>query len=88
MLYRHDLPFDTCCRFTGGDASPARLLVARLAPTAAAQDDDVILERDDSAEQSGDSGVCQEAAAATDSMHSEITLRQSSGSVASLTGEC
>jgi hypothetical protein len=53
-----------------------QLLVARLSPTAAAGGEDDLTLQQDSAE----------GAAATDSMHSELTLRQS-GSLGSLEGE-
>ena len=53
-----------------------QLLVAKLSPTAAAGGEDDLTLQQDSAE----------GAAATDSMHSELTLRQS-GSLGSLEGE-
>lgn len=63
-----------------GDEPSPRLLVARLAPVA----DDVTPQPDDVTQQQDD--VTLQQGEATDSMHSEITLRRSSGSVASLQG--
>lgn len=63
-----------------GNEPSTQLLVARLAPVG----DDVTLQHDDITPQHDD--IMQQQGDVTDSMHSEITLRRSSGSVASLPG--
>lgn len=63
-----------------GNEPAKQLLVARLAPVA----DDVTPQHDDVTPQQDD--VIQQQGEVTDSLHSEITLRWSSGSVASLQG--
>ena len=65
---------------SAGNEPATQLLVARLAPVAT----DVTAKGDDVTPHQVD--VIQQQGEVTESMHSEITLRRSSGSVASLQG--